>query len=171
MKRVRIGLVPAAAACLAAILAAAAVANAGDHGASARPFKGSMSGTATFVTDAGCPLGLRTNSEAVGTASHLGSFTYTSSHCSNFVFAGEQTLVAANGDEVFADYESVGPPVFPPSEVGTVYDVPVAFTITGGTGRFAGATGGGEIISHITFMGFGAPVWPATWEWQGTIGY
>jgi hypothetical protein len=80
-------------------------------------------------------------------------------------------MVAANGDELFADYESVGPPVTPPSEVGTVYDVPTAFTITGGTGRFADATGGGYMIAHITYMGFGAPVWPVTFDWQGTIGY
>lgn len=136
-----------------------------------RPFKGSMSGTVTFVTDAGCPMGLRSDPAAVGTASHLGEFTYTASHCSGLTFAGEQTMVAANGDKLFADYESVGPPVVPPNEVGTVYDVPAAFTITGGTGRFADATGGGVMIAHITFMGFGAPVWPSTFEWRGTIGY
>lgn len=136
-----------------------------------RPFKGSMGGAVTFVVDTGCPLGLRSDTAASGTASHLGRFTYEGSHCSGFTFAGQQTMVAANGDELFADYESFGPPVMPPSEVGTVYDVPTAFTITGGTGRFADATGGGYMTAHITFMGFGAPVWPITFEWQGTIGY
>ena len=136
-----------------------------------RPFKGLMTGTATFVADTGCPLGLRTNTAATGTAAHLGAFTYASSHCSGFTFAGEQTIVSANGDKLFADYESVGPPVFPPSEVGTVYDVPTAFTITGGTGRFADATGSGAMTAHITFMGFGVPVWPITFQWSGTIGY
>jgi len=137
-----------------------------------RPFKGSMSGTLTFAADTGCPVGVRTNPAATGTASHLGGFTYAASHCAGFtVEAGEQTMVAANGDRLFADYETVGPPVIPPSEVGTVYDVPLAFTITGGTGRFVDATGGGYQIVHVTFMGFGAPVWPFTSEWQGTIGY
>jgi hypothetical protein len=139
-----------------------------------RPFKGSMSGTLTFAADAGCLFGVRTNPAGTGTASHLGMFTYAASHCAGFTVepgGGKQTMVAANGDKLFADYETVGPPVIPPSEVGTVYDVPVAFTITGGTGRFADATGGGYQIVHITFMGLGAPVWPFTSEWQGTIGY
>jgi hypothetical protein len=157
---------------LAAVVVAVAVTavSAGANAAS-RPFKGSMSGTVTLVVDTGCPLGLRSELAATGTASHLGGFAYEASHCSGFTFAGEQTMVAANGDELFADYESVGPPVIPPSEVGAVYDVPAAFTITGGTGRFADATGGGYMIAHITFMGFGAPVLPVTFDWQGTIGY
>jgi hypothetical protein len=138
---------------------------------STRPFTGSMSGTATFVPDSGCLLGLRTDTAATGRASHIGRFTYTSSHCSAITFAGAQTMVAANGDKIFADYESIGPPVFPPSEIGTVYEIPTAFMITGGTGRFADATGGGIMTAHITFMGFGAPVWPITFEWSGTIGY
>jgi hypothetical protein len=148
------------------LTAASAGANPGS-----RPFKGSMSGAVTFAVDAGCPLGLRSDTAATGTASHLGGFTYEASHCSGFTFAGEQTMVAANGDKLFAEYESVGPPVIPPSEVGTVYDVATAFTITGGTGHFADATGGGYMIAHITFMGFGVPVWPVTFDWQGTTGY
>ena len=155
----------------AAVVTIAATAVSAGANATSRPFKGSMSGAVTFVVDTGCPLGLRSDTAATGTASHLGGFATESSHCSGLTFAGEQTMVAANGDKLFADYESVGPPVIPPSEVGTVYDVPAAFTITGGTGRFADATGGGYMIAHITFMGFGAPVWPATFDWQGTIGY
>jgi hypothetical protein len=146
---------------------------AGSAGANAasRPFKGSMSGAVTFVVDTGCPFGMRSDSAATGTASHFGKFTFESSHCSGVTFAGEEAIVAANGDELFADYENFGPPVPLPSEVGTVYDIPVVFTITGGTGRFSDATGGGYMTAHLTFMGLGVPTWPCTWDWQGTIGY
>lgn len=165
--RLRSLLLTLAAAVVAMLVAAVAV----KASPASRPFTGSMTGITTFVPDASCPIGLRTDTAATGTASHLGKFTYTSSHCSGVTFAGEQTMVAANGDKLFADYQSTGPPVFPPTEVGTVYAVRTAFTITGGTGRFADATGGGLMTAHLTFMGFGVPVWPVTFEWSGTIGY
>jgi hypothetical protein len=49
---------------------------------------------------------------------------------------GSYQFVAANGDALVAEFEGVSAPVAP----GFLYIVETA-TITGGTGRFAGATG------------------------------
>lgn len=135
-----------------------------------RPFKGSIAGTVTFVGDPSCPIFLRTNSAAEGTVSHLGMTTMTSTHCSGLEFSGRMTLVAANGDELVADYWNDG--IAPlPDEIGDVYEVPVDFEIVGGTGRFEHAVGGGDMTAYIVFEGLGDPEWPADWVWQGTIGY
>ena len=161
----------------AAVVAILVVAVAAGASPATRPFKGSMSGTVTFVVDTSCPalyLGgptLRADSAATGTASHLGKISMSSAHCAGVTFAGHMTFVAANGDKLFVDYESVGPPVMPPDELGVVYDVLSEFVITGGTGRFQNAVGGGLMPAHIVNMGLGVPVWPTTWDWQGTIGY
>lgn len=170
----RLFFMPALAVAVASMLVFAVAAGADP---ASRPFKGSVSGAVTFVNDTNCPAlfpdgpTLRTNWAATGTASHLGKISMSGTHCSGVVFAGDMTLVAANGDKVFAHYESVGPPVFPPAEVGVVYDVPSEFDVTGGTGRFENAVGSGQLPAHITNMGLGVPVWPVTWDVLGTIGY
>lgn len=77
-----------------------------------------------------------------GRATHLGTFTWTSSHCTDIdagVYGdGHMVLVAANGDELHATYgDGVvlgGPPVAPIMDHATFVD--------GGTGRFAHASGG-----------------------------
>jgi len=78
------------------------------------------------------------------------------------------TLAAANGDEVSITYSGAAPFPGPGTEVIVVE---MDFEVVGGTGRFAGATGGGEMTGYIVFAGFDAPVWPASWVWEGTIGY
>ena len=139
----------------------------------ARPFKGSMSGSVTFEVDPKCdnnPWSMRTDSQATGVVSHMGRSTMTSSHCTPAaveIEGGEMTLTAANGDQVFIDYAGTAPP---PNEDGIIV-VDVEFVIRGGDGRFDGATGGGDMIGFIVFEGFGDPEWPASWVWQGTIGY
>src|SRR5262249_18850766 len=57
-------------------------------------------------------------------------------------FVGSFTWVAANGDEIFADF--VGSEV--PSAKPGIFDVVLSFEITGGTGQFAGASGGGTAV-------------------------
>lgn len=74
-----------------------------------------------------------------GQLSHFGRYTMVSPHTTN-VFTGEtlgdQILTAANGDTLTAYCAG-----FPqPQPDGTVAGT-LACTITGGTGRFAGATG------------------------------
>ncbi len=145
----------------------------------ARPFKGSASGEVTFRmvgTDV-CPAsdvfagGMQSTSFATGTASHLGAVTTMARHCTpaaDTIAGGQGTFVAANGDEIYFDYNGSAP--FP-GEGTTVIVATTVFEITGGTGRFADATGSGELIGYVTFEGFGVPEWPASWVWNGTIAY
>jgi hypothetical protein len=146
---------------------------------SMRPFKGSLVGEVTFneVSLTTCPAtdvffgGLSTDSEASGTVSHLGRTTMSSSHCTpagETIEGGEMTLVAANGDQVSIHYSGYAP--FP-GEGTEFIDAELDFEIVGGTGRFEGATGGGELWARIAFEGFDDPAWAATWHWDGVIGY
>jgi hypothetical protein len=138
-----------------------------------RPFKGSVTGEATFVPGTNCPNfgGLRTDSAATGTASHLGRVSMTGQHCTpppgQEITGGEMTLVAANGDELYFEYSATGGPLPMPGEV-IVIDTD--FEITGGTGRFEGAQGGGDMTAYVVFAPL-EPAWPGTWVWEGTIGY
>lgn len=45
------------------------------------------------------------------------------------------------------------------------------FTITGGSGRFEGATGAGVLTAYFVFEGIGDPEWPITFAREGTLGY
>ena len=142
-------------------------------GPNARPFKASMEGSVFFVGDPACtnnPWSLRTDSAATGRVSHLGRTTMTARHCTpggTSVEGGEMTLVAANGDQMFIEYEAFAPP---PNENGIVV-VEGDFEIVGGDGRFEEAHGGGDLYVLVVFEGFGDPEWAASWKLHGTIGY
>jgi hypothetical protein len=102
------------------------------------PFKGSLEGdvTSTPLT----PPFAKVVVEATGEATHLGTFTLDIPHVVNRTdrtAMGTYEFTAANGDTVFADFTGLAMPTEIP---GVLYIVEVA-TITGGTGRFAGATG------------------------------
>ena len=156
---------------LVALMALGVAAAAAGTGGTVRPFKGTLTGFATFLPDPSCPIGLRTNGEGSGTASHLGVVSMTSSHCTpatDLLQGGQMTLVAANGDELYMTYSGTSGP-FPP--VGGVILAPSHNVVVGGTGRFAHATGEADFTVFVTFAGFGVPVWPATWAWDGTIRY
>jgi hypothetical protein len=98
------------------------------------PFKGSLEGT---VTRSLPPPPISVLVEADGNATQLGRFTVEIPH---LVVppngAGFYHFVAANGDTLTAEFTGVSAPAAP----GFLYIVETA-TITGGTGRFAGATG------------------------------
>jgi hypothetical protein len=88
----------------------------------------------------GPPAFLIIRLEATGTASHLGRYTAVA----NFTVTvgpntavGTVTLTAANGDVIRATDAGVSAPT---GTAGFV-DITETWTITGGTGRFAGATG------------------------------
>ncbi len=143
----------------------------------ARPFKGTTSGEVTFVPDRDCPNfgGLKTVTNTTGTASHLGRTAATAQHCTPEgadIDGGRATLVAANGDEVYLEYAGTVTPVV---TANTQLDTPIVATtpyeIVGGTGRFQGATGDGDMTVETLFKGFKIDTWPATWTWSGTIGY
>jgi hypothetical protein len=99
------------------------------------PFKGSLEGT---VTRSDPPPPIHVNVDAVGTATHLGRFSLEIPHLVTPPFGhGFYHFAAANGDTLDAEFHGVSMMVAP----GVLYIEETA-TITGGTGRFAGATGG-----------------------------
>jgi hypothetical protein len=75
-----------------------------------------------------------------GNATHLGEFTMNYAAVVNLltrVGIGSFEFIAANGDRVFADSVGQSTPTANPNVVSIVE----VLTITGGTGRFADATG------------------------------
>ena len=79
---------------------------------------------------------------------------------------GNLTMVAANGDELYLEYED------------TTTELSFPILIAGGTGRFSGATGGGTVhymVEQVLIPG--CEVTPTNpcfdlstpWGWQATI--
>ena len=102
------------------------------------PFKGRLEGDVT-VTPLAAPF-LQVDVEAAGKATHLGKFTLDIPHVVNAADGtaiGSYEFTAANGDKVYAEFTGLATPTAIP---GVLYIEETA-TITGGTGRFAGATG------------------------------
>ena len=102
------------------------------------PFKGSFEGDVT-VTPLAPPF-VMVDVEATGNATQLGLFTLDIPHVVNRATRtaiGTYEFTAANGDTVYAEFTGVATPTAIP---GVLYIEETA-TITGGTGRFAGATG------------------------------
>lgn len=109
------------------------------------PFRGTLTGTVT-VTPIDPPIA-SVLIEATGTGSQLGRFTVEVPHTVNQalrVGSGSYIFTAANGDTLTADFSGTGTLVAP----GVLSTTETA-TITGGTGRFAGATG--TFTAHRTF--------------------
>ena len=76
----------------------------------------------------------------VGNATHLGLFTYdleAAVSLPSLSATASATLIAANGDMIFGEGVGQGTPTSTPGLISIVE----TYTITGGTGRFAGATG------------------------------
>ena len=101
------------------------------------PFNGSFTSNETY--DVQFPV-LFVNGTATGNANQLGRYTATYEEQVD-LFTGSSvgaiTLVAANGDVIFATQTGQGDPT-PDPNIASIVEVS---TITGGTGRFAGATG------------------------------
>ena len=76
----------------------------------------------------------------VGNATHLGLFTYDLEAAVSLPAlsaTASAALIAANGDMIFGEGVGQGTPTSTPGLISIVE----TYTITGGTGRFAGATG------------------------------
>ena len=102
------------------------------------PFKGTLEGRLTVSTPIEPPL-LSNLNEATGIASQLGRFTLEIPHIVNTVTrlaTGTYEFTAANGDTLVATFTGQASLVSP-----GVLSVLDTATITGGTGRFADATG------------------------------
>ena len=126
---------------LAASLVLAVLATLGVAGPAAAqhpvPFRGTLEGDVTRLP---APPVVLVDIEATGVATHLGRFTLDVPHEVNPATSqavGLYKFVAANGDELTAQFTGQGTFI-----AGTdfLYIEEIA-TITGGTGRFAGATG------------------------------
>ena len=113
---------------------------------------------------------------SAGELSHVGDFTSTAgvqfvpdpNDPSKFSFYGTSTLTAANGDELFTTVAGSGVNTSPTTSENTV-----TFTITGGTGRFQGASGSVSDELSATLVGFNGTVatYDQTDTFRGTITY
>lgn len=155
--------------CISAILAlGASLALVAPAAAHTKPFKADFTLQASFVpASPGIFLG---STSGAGHASHLGRVTATSTEVLDFTASpgrltvrdGRLVMVAANGDELHWSYGGGGP--LPDANGNT--PITGTFVITGGTGRFAGASGGGiakgvaSVVTNIVSLSY-----------RGTISY
>jgi hypothetical protein len=105
------------------------------------PFKGSVQAQEqyNFDLEANPPL-MFVDTSGSGNSTHLGRFTVAWQHTVNLVTlegVGESQFVAANGDCLFTESAADATPVQAPD----IFQIVEEHVITGGTGRFAGATG------------------------------
>jgi hypothetical protein len=125
------------------------------------PFKGRLDGIVTITPLA--PPFVSVLIEGTGNATQLGHFEVSIPHLvdrSTSIAVGSYEFTAANGDTLTADF--VGHAV-PSGVPGVLYIVETA-TITGGTGRFADATG-----SFISERLFDTTTGTITGFFEGTI--
>ena len=94
-----------------------------------------------------CPSQFGGTANGIGAGTHLGVFSFMATDCITpidfyFSFEGDFLLTAINGDELSGIYGGL----FIPVNGGPVHRLEDAtMEITGGTGRFAQATGGGTL--------------------------
>lgn len=107
------------------------------------PFRGSDVGTFTITPGGVCAPGwFQVDITGSGTATHVGRNTYTAVECFDgaSAYAGDFTLVAADGDTLSGTYDGEVVAI-----VGTLGSYEQDAEIEGGTGRFAGASGSFEV--------------------------
>ncbi len=125
------------------VLSAFPIAFASHSGHHSRPFNGRVSGTATAMS--------QTMSALTGTGhfTHLGKTTFTGAttgtgraeQCQGFTGTSQVTLTAANGDELFLSSNDLFCATSSPNATPFTSHLTASITFTGGTGRFAGASG------------------------------
>ena len=150
-------------AALAVTSIASGVANAG----SSVPFNATIAVQENLIGMNAPECTLISDVSGTGTASHLGKVTLHATDCINpvgattlkFVSNTPVVLTAANGDQVRATYSGFV------SIEGASELITGAFVITGGTGRFAQATGAGTLQGVEDATGQGQI------ELTGTISY
>ena len=115
------------------------------------PFRGRLEGIVATVTPLTPPF-VAVTLEGEGNATQLGHFDVSSSIVANEAdgtAVGTYEFRAANGDTLTADYTES----FTPTDVPGVFSDVITANITGGTGRFAGATGSFvayRVADHVT---------------------
>lgn len=131
-------LVPAAALLCLVAVSASPVFDSAEAAEKSRLFKGTAEGVVTeVVTPAHWVI------DYVGNATQLGKFTRREqiTFGTGGAFSGTITFVAANGDELDADFS--GQFISPNDAVGT-------YTFTGGSGRFSNATGSASFTASTS---------------------
>ena len=106
-------------------------------GAKELPLKGTLQSVETYVVN---PPTMSVTANGSGNATHLGAYTISYEvevNLETLSGVGSAQIVAANGDVLYANLLGQATPT------GTtdVFNVVEEFTITGGTGRFADASG------------------------------
>jgi hypothetical protein len=105
------------------------------------PFKGSIQGHEIDIPQGGPPpTTLSVDGSATGIGSHVGEFSFTyrvTVNLADGTATGSAELIAANGDRIFTTIAGSSEPTDTPG----VSNITETNTITGGTGRFAGAQG------------------------------
>jgi hypothetical protein len=119
-----------------------------------RPFSATLDGFAGPMPTAD-PCVLANAEHGTGNARHMGSITWVSNEtvnlCSNPAggdVVGQLTITAANGDLVNFSYQTLAHLDFSTNEVSASGN----WAITGGTGRFAGASGHGVITANGSLL-------------------
>jgi len=123
-------------------LAAAVAVPAQAWGGEQVPFKGADAGTFAFGSLCG-PTSITVDIRGSGTAAHLGRYTYEAHECFDTVeldYDGVFMLTAADGDTIVGTYSGDVVDI-----VGAVGEYEQEAVVTGGTGRFAGASGGFDV--------------------------
>jgi hypothetical protein len=128
------------------------------------PFKGTY---ATISEPLSAPPFLQLRITGTGQSTHLGRGTFVALSTMNlttpppFSIGGTTTFYAANGDEFYTSFTGTATPIGD----GRL-EVEMTHEITGGTGRFANASG---TITGYTLAGLAVPDAQITYE--GTISY
>jgi hypothetical protein len=117
------------------------------------PFEGSIQEHEIDTPQGGPPpTTLNVDGSATGIASHVGQFSFTyllTVNLANGTATGTAHLIAANGDSIYSTVAGSSEPTATPG-VASITEIN---TITGGTGRFAGAQGSftvERLINQIT---------------------
>lgn len=139
-------------------------------GSDPRPIRVTLTGTANPVGQPGQCIWTNTES-GTGLAVHLGAITWSSAESVDFCSSapdadvvGEFTLTAADGDQLFGSYVTLAHPDF----AAGVITFSGTWEITGGTGRFANATGEGTLSGNGSLA---PPPSPVAATFEGTITY
>ncbi len=124
------------------------------------PFRGLLEGDVTRTV---VPPLVLVDIDATGNATQLGQFSLAIPHIVDLATrtaTGTYEFVAANGDTLIAEFTGSAMPTPTPGVLAIVETA----TITGGTGRFAGATGG-----FVCERLFDALAGTTTGSFEGTI--
>ena len=126
------------------------------------PFKGALQGTDFDIAFTDTTVTVLTVGTGIGT--HVGQFSFTQTVVVDFATdpatsTGSAQLTAANGDSISTTVSGSGEMIEP-----GLFRIEDVHTITGGTGRFAGAQGSFTVMrlaSGVTFLTSGS--------YEGTI--